>query len=147
MLKEFPSLRQARFENHFPHVAMDMMDPSTPRPTRPHRGEKRNSVPDFDNPVTGTQTSEQFADNGCGEHHEAAMFANDSVAVASSGIGMALGIGGAHRDVDSRLGPEGKDPSCMELRTPGFDIDEISPGKNVNSLDASILGESRDIAD
>jgi hypothetical protein len=35
----------------------------------------------------------------------------------------------------------------MELRTPGFDIDEISPRKNVNSLDASVLGESRDIAD
>jgi hypothetical protein len=60
---------------------------------------------------------------------------------------MALGIGGAHRDVDSGLGPESKDPSRMELRTPGFDIDEISPRKNVNSLDASVLSESRDIAD
>jgi hypothetical protein len=35
----------------------------------------------------------------------------------------------------------------VEFRTPGFDIDEISPRKNVNSLDASVLSESRDIAD
>ena len=147
MFEEFSGLREARFENHFPHVPVNMMDPCAARAPSPHRSEEGNPVPDLDDAVTGAQTPEHFADNCCGEHHEATVFADDSVAVSSAGVGMALGIGGPHRDIDSSLGPKSKDPGGVELRTSGFNIDEISPSENVNSLNTSVFGECRDIAD
>ena len=58
MLKEFSRLRKTRFENHLPHIPMNMMDPGAARPTSPHRSEKGDSVPDLDDPVAGAQTSE-----------------------------------------------------------------------------------------
>ncbi|CAB4921410.1 unannotated protein [freshwater metagenome] len=92
MLKELSRLGETGFKHHFPHVAMDMVNPGAARPSSPNGSEERHAVPDFDDPITWAEASEQLAYHRGRKDHKAAMFANDSIAVARSLVGMALGV-------------------------------------------------------
>ena len=126
VLEELARLGQARVEHHLPHVAVHVVHPGDARAGGPQRREERHAVPDLDQPVTRAVATEQLAHDRGREHHEPAVLAHDVVAVAVALVGVALGVGGAHRDLEARprptapgswrRGPRSRRPRCRRGR-------------------------------
>ena len=60
---------------------------------------------------------------------------------------MALGVGGAHRDLDAGFGPQAGDLGRVDLRSTGLDVVEVAPREEVDPPDAAALGELGDLVD
>ena len=84
-----------------------------------------------------------LTDHRIREDTETATAAYHPVAVTPSSFWVTLRIRGSHGDVESGFGPELQDPVGMKLGSARLDINEITPGQHVNSLETRFRGERR----
>ena len=98
-------------------------------------------------PSRGPWPPEDLADHRGGEHHEPTVLAHDVVAVAVTLVGVALGVGGAHHDLDARLGPQGEDLGGVDLGAARLDVDQVAPGEDVDAAETGLGRHRGDVGD
>jgi hypothetical protein len=91
--------------------------------------------------------SGELADHRGREHHEPTVLAHEVVAVAVALVRVALGVRGAHDDLEPGLGPEGEDLGRVDLGAPGLDVDEIASGQHVDPAQAGFRRQRGDVGD